>query len=58
MVEQRELRVQQMTWEAEGVLSVRLTRIESDRALPGVVAGRPHRHLRPGRDDAAVLPVR
>ncbi len=34
MVEQRELRVQQMTWEAEGVLSVRLTRIESDRPLP------------------------
>lgn len=34
MVEQRELRVTRMTLEAEGVLSVRLTRIESDRALP------------------------
>ena len=34
MVEQRELRVTQMTWEAEGVLSVRLARIESDDPLP------------------------
>ncbi|PWU55425.1 oxidoreductase [Micromonospora globispora] len=34
MVEQRELRVAQMTWEAEGVVSVRLTRIESDDPLP------------------------
>jgi len=29
-VEQRELRVTQMTWEADGVVSVRLARIESD----------------------------
>ena len=34
MVEQREVRVSQMTWEAEGVLSVRLTRIESEAPLP------------------------
>lgn len=34
MVEQRELRVTQMTLEAEGVLSVLLTRIESDKPLP------------------------
>ena len=34
MVEQRELRVTQMTWEAEGVLSVRLARIESNDPLP------------------------
>ncbi len=34
MVEQRELRVQQMTWESEGVVSIRLSRIESDRPLP------------------------
>jgi ferredoxin-NADP reductase len=34
MVEQRELRVTRMTLEAEGVLSVRLTRIESDKPLP------------------------
>ena len=34
MVEQRELRVTQMRLEAEGVLSVRLTRIESDKPLP------------------------
>lgn len=34
MVEQRELRVTQMTWEAEGVVSVRLARIESDAPLP------------------------
>ena len=34
MVEQRELRVSQMTWEAEGVVSVRLARIESDKPLP------------------------
>lgn len=35
MVEQRELRVTQMTWEADGVLSLRLARIESDDPLPG-----------------------
>ncbi len=34
MVEQRELRVQQMTWESDGVISIRLTRIESDAPLP------------------------
>lgn len=34
MVEQRELRVTQMTWEAEGVLSVRLARMDSDEPLP------------------------
>lgn len=34
MVEQRELRVTQITWEAEGVLSLRLVRIESDAPLP------------------------
>jgi ferredoxin-NADP reductase len=34
MVEQRELRVVQMTWEAEDVVSVRLGRIESDKPLP------------------------
>ena len=34
MVEQRELRVSQMTWEADDVLSVRLSRIESDKPLP------------------------
>lgn len=34
MVEQRELRVSSMTWEAEGVISLRLTRIESDAPLP------------------------
>lgn len=34
MVEQRELLVTQMTLEAEGVLSLRLTRIESDKPLP------------------------
>jgi ferredoxin-NADP reductase len=34
MVEQRELRVTQMTWEADGVVSVRLGRIESDDPLP------------------------
>jgi ferredoxin-NADP reductase len=34
MVEQRELRVVQMTWEAEAVVSVRLARIESDDPLP------------------------
>lgn len=34
MVEQREVRVSQMTWEAEGVLSVRLARIESNDPLP------------------------
>jgi ferredoxin-NADP reductase len=34
MVEQRELRVTQMTLEADGVVSVLLTRIESDKPLP------------------------
>lgn len=34
MVEQREVRVTQMTLEAEGVLSLRLARIESDDPLP------------------------
>jgi ferredoxin-NADP reductase len=34
VVEQRELRVIQMTWEAEAVVSVRLARIESDDPLP------------------------
>jgi ferredoxin-NADP reductase len=34
MVEQRELRVTQMTWEADGVVSVRLARIETDDPLP------------------------
>lgn len=34
MVEQRELRVTQMTLEADGVLSLRLARIESDKPLP------------------------
>ena len=34
MVEQREVRVSQMTWEADGVLSVRLSRIESADPLP------------------------
>lgn len=34
MVEQRELRVTQMTWEADGVVSVRLARIESADPLP------------------------
>ena len=34
MVEQRELRVAQMTWEAEDVISIRLTRIESNDPLP------------------------
>jgi ferredoxin-NADP reductase len=34
MVEQRELRVVQMTWEADAVVSVRLARIESDDPLP------------------------
>ena len=34
MVEQRELRVTQMTWEADSVLSIRLSRIESNEPLP------------------------
>jgi ferredoxin-NADP reductase len=34
MVERRELRVSQMTWEADGVVSVRLARIETDDPLP------------------------
>jgi ferredoxin-NADP reductase len=35
VVEQRELRVTQMTWEADGVVSLRLARIDSDDPLPG-----------------------
>ena len=34
MVQQREVRVSQMTWEADDVLSLRLTRIESNDPLP------------------------
>ena len=34
MVEQREVRVQEMTWESDGVLSMRLARIESNDPLP------------------------
>ena len=34
VVEQRELRVTQMTWEAESVLSIRLSRIEGKDPLP------------------------
>lgn len=34
MVEQRELQVTQMALEAEGIISLRLTRIESDKPLP------------------------
>lgn len=34
MVEQRELRVVQMTWEADDVLSLRLARIDSEKPLP------------------------
>jgi ferredoxin-NADP reductase len=34
VVDQRELRVNQMTWEADGVVSVQLARIESDAPLP------------------------
>jgi len=34
MVEQRELRVTSMTWESEGVISLRLSRIESNDPLP------------------------
>lgn len=39
MVEQRELRVSQMTYEADGVLSLRLTRIETDDPLPAWAPG-------------------
>lgn len=35
MAEQREVRVSRMQWESEGVLSLRLTRIESDDPVPG-----------------------
>ena len=42
MVEQRELRVTQMTFEAEGVLSLRLARIDSDDPLP---AWQPGAHI-------------
>ncbi|MEI2821721.1 MAG: PDR/VanB family oxidoreductase [Marmoricola sp.] len=34
MVEQRELRVQQMRWESDGVISLRLSRIETSDPLP------------------------
>lgn len=34
MAEQREVRVSRMQWEAEGVLSLRLTRIESEDPMP------------------------
>ena len=34
MVEQREVRVQSMVWESDGVLSLRLARIESEDPLP------------------------
>jgi ferredoxin-NADP reductase len=34
VVEQREVRVSQMTWEAEGIVSLRLSRIESNDPLP------------------------
>lgn len=39
MVEQRELRVTQMTYEAEGVLSLQLRRIDSDEPLPAWAPG-------------------
>ncbi|MGL5810344.1 MAG: PDR/VanB family oxidoreductase [Nocardioides sp.] len=39
MVEQRELRVTRMTWEAEGVLSVRLGRIDNHDPLPAWAPG-------------------
>ena len=58
MVEQRELRVTQMTLEAEGVLSLRLARIESDDPLP---AWEPGAHIDvyvPDGTHPAVLPVR
>jgi ferredoxin-NADP reductase len=42
MVEQRELRVTQMTWEAEGVISFRLARIDSQDPLP---AWQPGAHI-------------
>lgn len=38
-VEQRELRVQQMTWESEGVVSIRLCRIETNDPLPAWAPG-------------------
>lgn len=34
MVEQRQLRVTQMSWEADGIISLRLSRIESDDPMP------------------------
>ncbi len=39
MIEQRALRVSQMTWEADGVLSVRLSRIGSADPLPAWAPG-------------------
>lgn len=39
MAEQREIRVSRMQWEAEGVLSLRLTRIESDDPVPAWAPG-------------------
>lgn len=39
MAEQREMRVSRMQWEAEGVLSLRLTRIESDDPVPAWAPG-------------------
>lgn len=39
MAEQREVRVSRMQWEAEGVLSLRLTRIESDDPVPAWAPG-------------------
>ena len=42
MAEQREVRVSRMQWEAQGVLSLHLTRIESDDPVP---AWRPGDHI-------------
>lgn len=39
MAEQREVRVSRMQWEADGVLSLRLTRIESDDPVPAWAPG-------------------
>lgn len=39
MAEQREVRVSRMQWEAEGVLSLRLIRIESDDPVPAWAPG-------------------
>lgn len=39
MAEQREVRVSRMQWEAEGVISLRLTRIESDDPVPAWAPG-------------------